>query len=503
MPIGVSTKAGIQISDEQLLQISAVLQGVRFISQTIAGLPRFIFRHLEDGRSREKDTGHDLNRILRYQPNPWQTSFQFVEMMTAHAMLKGFGWAERIYEAGKLVALAPLEPNSLIKWEQLTSGKIRYTYRKNDGSSRTLLQDELFVLPGFSIDGVLGLPLVSQMRETAGLEKAIENYGASFFANSAMPRVVLTTPKAISSKEVRERMRVDWNRTYSGDDQHSTALLEEDTKVNVLSTKNDEAQFNETRKFLITEFSRFLDVTPHRLSDMEKSSYNNMEQMSLETVVYTLTPWVRRWEQCSYRDLLTGDDKAAGRYIEFVLEGLLRGDTAARSQFYKDGIYAGWLTRNEVREKENHNPLEGLDDPLQPQNYLPVDSETGVPQAPAQAVAAQPGGEPRPETERAEAIARAAAERVVRKEIQAINRWKERENGSRTPPDWRKQIEGFYSEHASLVAKAMAISEETAKNYCDVQCAIALKFGAGAIKRIEAWCAEQGVALLVAEALKR
>jgi hypothetical protein len=191
---------------------------------------------------------------------------------------------------------------------------------------------------------------------------------------------------------------------------------------------------------------------------------------------------------------LSEDDKEAGRFIEFTLEGLLRGDTEARSKFYQSGVNTGWLTRNEVREKENLNPLDGLDDPLQPQNMAPVGQ--------AGEISEVPPGLPEQE-DRAQAIAMAAAERVVRKEIQAISRWKERQNGSRSPPNWRKQIEEFYLEHANLVANAMAISEETAKNYCDVQCAVALRFGPDAIKKIEAWCAERAVVFLVSEALKR
>jgi HK97 family phage portal protein len=503
-PIGQMSKAGVQVNEDQLLRISAVLQGIRFPSQTLAALPKFVYRHLEDGRSREKERGHYLNRLIRYQPNPWQTAFQFIEMMTAQMLLKGFGFAQKIFDdAGNIEALIPLKPERLVKVEQRPNYMLRFLYRREDGKPRNILQEEVFFLPGFGVRDFLGLPLEQLMTDTAGLELAIESYGSNFFSNSAMPRVVLSSPKVVSDK-ARDRMAADWNRAFSSEKQHSTAFLEEDTKVQHLSTKNDEAQFIESRKFLIAEFSRYLDVTPHRLSDMEKSSYNNMEQMSLETVIYTLTPLVARWEQCCYRDLLSEEDKEAGRFIEFSLDGLLRGDTSARSQFYKDGIYAGWLKRNEVREKENHNPVEGLDDPLQPQNYVPIDPETGEPRMPAQTPQSPPPQEtqspPSQEETRAQMITVAAAERVTRKEVQAISRWKERKAGS--APDWRKQIEAFYAEHAALVAKAMAINEEIAKKYCDVQCAIALKFGPDAIDKTKAWCEEHAVAFLVTEALK-
>jgi hypothetical protein len=250
----------------------------------------------------------------------------------------------------------------------------------------------------------------------------------------------------------------------------------------VLSTKNDEAQFIESRKFLIAEFSRYLDVTPHRLSDMEKSSYNNMEQMSLETVVYSLTPWVKRWEQCSYRDLLTEDDKAAGRFIEFALDGLLRGDTNARSAFYQSGVNTGWLTRNEVREKENLNPLEGLDKPLQPQNMAPVGEQPS---------------EPPPPAAQARAIAQAAAERVVRREKQAIINWKQRASGDDAA--WRAHVETFYREHSEFVSKAMAMDIERARKWCECQRDTVLRLGPGTI---DTGANDGSIALLVMEALR-
>jgi HK97 family phage portal protein len=486
-PIGAISDSGISVTEDQVLKISAVLQGVRFLSQTVAGLPRFIFRRLEDDRSREKDTSHQLNRILRFQPNPWQTSFQFVETLTAHAMLKRFGVAQKFYneKTGDLEALVPLDPGRMVKFEQLPNGKLRYYYRQDDGSLKPLLQDELFVISGFGMNGISGLPLIEQMKETAGLALATEKYGAYFFANSAMPRVVLTSPKVVSQHS-RDRMRSDWDRSYGGGGKHGTALLEEDTKVDVLSTKNDEAQFIETRKFLIAEFSRHLDVTPHRLSDLEKSSYNNVEQMSLETVVYSLTPWVRRWEQSCYRDLLTEDDKESGRYVEFILEGLLRGDTAARAQFYQSGVNTGWLTRNEVREKENLNPIEGLDDPLQAVNQVPVGEGT------TKGSAGQTNEEP--DDDRAQAIARAAAERVLRREMQAVARWKERKNGN--DPEWRRQVETFYQEHVNFVARSMAMDEKRSKRWCENQQGLVLEFGPDAIR-------ESMIAFLVMEALEK
>ena len=493
-PIGSMSKAGVQVSEDEVLKISAALQGIRFWSQTLAALPKFIYRHLEDGRSRDKDRDHYLNRKLRYQPNPWQTAFQFFEMMTARAMLSGFAMAQKIENGGgEIESLVPLEPTRLVKVEQRANYKLRFLYRGDNGQPRNILQEEMFFLPWFGVKGFLGLPIAHQMRETAGLELAIEAYGAEFFSNFAMPRVVLKSPKAVS-QPARELMAADWNRAYGGDRKHGVALLEEDTNVEQLSTHNDEAQFIESRKFLVAEFARYFDIAPHHLFDMEKSSYNNMEQMSLETVIYGLTPIVERWEQCCYRDLLTEEDKDSGRFIEFSIDGLLRGDTAARSAFYKDGIYSGWCTRNDVREKENMNPLPGLDDPLQPQNYIPVDAETCEPQAPAQ------GAQPSPPAEvPAERIARAAAERVTRKEIQAIARWKERKsNGT----DWEEQVKAFYADHVDLVAKAMALDDEAARHYCDVQCAIALRFGVDAIEKTKAWCEEHAIAFLIREALK-
>ena len=500
-PVGEITQAGVRITRDRLLKISSVLQGVRFPSQTVAGLPRFVFRTLEDGRSKEKEVRHPLNRVLRYQPNAWQTAFQFVESMTSRAMLDGMAIAEKIYDGETVTALIPLEPTRVVAIDQRANGMLRYSYRRADGSTRTLMQEEVFVLCGFG-DGLLrnfcGIPIGDMMRETAGLELAVETYGASFFGNSAMPRVVLQSPNEIK-QATRERMKADWQLSYGGERQHGTALLEAGTDVKVLSTKNDEAQFIETRKSLVGEFSRFTDVTPHRLHDLEKSSYNNVEQMSLESVVYGLTPWVERWEQACYRDLLNEDDKEAGRFVEFVLEGLLRGDTAARAQLYQSGVNTGWLTRNEVREKENLNPIEGLDDPLQPVNMVPVGQQPVVPAPPTNGNGTAPPesedeDEESSEGRRAYAIARAAAERVIRKEIAAVNKCRENSNGGA-----QRQIEAFYHDHAPFVAQALAMDSARAERWCSERLKTVIMGRSGVVPGLES---EDAVEYLAREALQ-
>lgn len=482
-PLGTVSKAGVTINEDQALKISAVLQGTRFICQTVAMLPRFVFRHLEDGVSREKVPKHPINKLLRFQPNPWQTSFQFVESMTARAMLRGIGLAHKIIDnnTGDISALIPLEPKKLVDIEQQGNGKLRYIFRQNDGSRRTLSQDEIFAVPGFGVNGVKGLSLVEQMRETAGLAVAAEAYGSHYFSNSAMPRVVLTTPN-ITTPDTRQRMKEDWNQAYGNERQHGTALLEDGTKIDILSQDNEKSQFIETRKFLIAEFSRHLDVTPHRLSDLEKSSYNNVEQMSLETVVYSLHPWVRRWEQSAYRDLLTEEDKESQHFIEWILEGLLRGDTEARAEFYSKGVNTGWLTRNEVREKENLNPIEGLDKPLQPMNQVPIGEdgepetpEPPTPPAPQPAPAEPTNGQPE---ERALALAVAGAERIIRAEQKAMEKWAERKDGKNNNA-WRQQVESFYRKHIDFVAKALALDDDRARAWCSSRCQSVLMLGPG------------------------
>jgi hypothetical protein len=276
----------------------------------------------------------------------------------------------------------------------------------------------------------------------------------------------LESDKTVSSS-ARQRIKEDWQAAYGNEMQHSTALLEEGVKARELSFDNEKSQFVEARRFIIAEFSRFLDVTPHRLSDMEKSSYNNVEQMSLETVVYTIAPWVKRWEQSIYRDLLDEEEKEAGYFAEFILEGLLRGDTAARGEFYSKMVNYGIFTRNEVREKENLNPLEGLDDPLQPVNTVPVGQQPEPPQTPPQNGNGDAG------EDRATALALAAAERVVRREQMAMKKWAERKTGG----EWEEQARTFYREHIEYVAKALAMGEDRARAWCSSRCQSALKLG--------------------------
>lgn len=385
-PVGSMAKSGEVVTQDSLLRIAAVIQGVRFVCQTIGMLPRFVYKRRENRRGRDKDFDHNLNHLLRFKPNAWQTAMQFTEQITAFAMLRGIGLAEVKLIGGEL-ALWPVQPDVIAKIEQIReTGRLRFHLRNSDGTTRPLGQDDVFWVSGFGVGGVKGLELVDRMRDTAGLALATETYGSTFFSNSAMPRVVLTAPNYMD-QETRDRMKHDWRNSYSRAGQHGTALLEGGTTINTLSTSNDEAQFIDTKKFIIGEFSRYLDVSPHRLSDLERASFNNIEEMSLETVIYTLTPWVTRWEQSIYRDLLTPQEQREQRtFVEFALNGLLRGDAKARSEFYASAIQHGHLTRNEVREFENLNPIDGLDEPLQP-----VNMETAA-QAEARAAQVQSGG---------------------------------------------------------------------------------------------------------------
>ena len=210
-------------------------------------------------------------------------------------------------------------------------------------------------------------------KNAIGLAIATEEYGARFFANGATPGGILEYPGVIKDPD---RVRESWNKGFGGSQNAGkVAILEQGMKYTPISIAPEQAQFLETRKFQINEIARIFRVPPHMVGDLEKSSFSNIEQQSLEFVKYTLDPWVVRWEQSIQRTLLTAEEK--NRYfVKFNLEGLLRGDYQSRMNGYATARQNGWMSCNDIRELENLDriPAEaGGDQILVNGNMLPLE----------------------------------------------------------------------------------------------------------------------------------
>lgn len=353
--MGGST-AGKNVTERSAMQMTAVYACVRILSEAIAGLPLHLYHSKADG-GKEKAVGHPLYFLLHDEPNAEMTSFVFRETLMTHLLLWGNAYAQVIRNGkGEVIALYPLMPNRM-QVNRNEKGQLYYQYNTSsddaptmEGSTVVLMPEDVLHIPGLGFDGLVGYSPIAMAKNAIGLAIATEEYGAKFFANGAAPSGVLEHPGTLKNPD---KVRESWNATFGGShNANKVAVLEEGMKYTPISISPEQAQFLETRKFQINEIARIFRVPPHMVGDLEKSSFSNIEQQSLEFVKYTLEPWVIRWEQSLQRTLLSSEDKKE-YFFKFNLEGLLRGDYASRMSGYATARQNGWMSANDIRELEN------------------------------------------------------------------------------------------------------------------------------------------------------
>ena len=375
--LGNST-AGKAVTERSAMQMTAVYSCVRILAEAIAGLPLHLYCYKEDG-GKEKALGHPLYLLLHDEPNPEMSSFVFRETLMTHLLLWGNAYAQIIRNGkGEVVALYPLMPNRMTV-DRDSSGQLFYSYQMSNSDAPTmpggtviLKPSDVLHVPGLGFDGLVGYSPIAIEKNAIGLAIATEEYGAKFFANGATPGGLLEYPGTVKDPD---RVRESWNKGFSGSQNAGkVAILEEGMKYTPISIAPEQAQFLETRKFQINEIARIFRIPPHMIGDLEKSSFSNIEQQSLEFVKYTLDPWVVRWEQSLSRALFTPEEKSR-YFFKFNVEGLLRGDYQSRMNGYATARQNGWMSANDIRELENLDRIpaeEGGDLYLINGNMLPL-----------------------------------------------------------------------------------------------------------------------------------
>jgi HK97 family phage portal protein len=375
--LGGST-SGKAVTERSAMQMTAVYSCVRILAEAIAGLPLHLYTYKEDG-GKEKAIGHPLYLLLHDEPNPEMSSFVFRETLMTHLLLWGNAYAQIIRNGkNEIVALYPLMPNRMTV-DRDSSGQLFYSYQMNNSDAPTmkagtviLKPSDVLHIPGLGFDGLVGYSPIAMAKNAIGLAIATEEYGAKFFANGATPGGLLEYPGTVKDPD---RVRESWNKGFSGSQNAGkVAILEEGMKYTPISIAPEQAQFLETRKFQINEIARIFRVPPHMVGDLEKSSFSNIEQQSLEFVKYTLDPWVVRWEQSLSRALFTPEEKKQ-YFFKFNVEGLLRGDYQSRMNGYATARQNGWMSANDIRELENLDRIpaeEGGDLYLINGNMLPL-----------------------------------------------------------------------------------------------------------------------------------
>lgn len=355
------TTSGKPVNERTAMQTTAVYACVRILAEAIASLPLHVYEYQDDG-GKKLVHDHPLYCLLHDEPNPEMTSFVFRETLMSHLLIWGNAYAQIIRDgAGRVLGLYPLLPDKM-DVQRDDKGNIYYVYSRNSdenpmfkeyGNIKLKAEDVLHI-PGLGFDGLIGYSPIAMAKNAVGMTLACEEYGASFFANGANPGGVLEHPGVLKDPS---KVRESWNSVYRGvSNAHKIAVLEEGMKYRQIGIPPEEAQFLETRKFQINEIARLYRIPPHMVGDLDKSSFSNIEQQSLEFVKYTLDPWVIRWEQSLQRSLLLPSEK--GKYfIKLNVDGLLRGDYQSRMNGYAVGRQNGWFSANDIREMENMNPI--------------------------------------------------------------------------------------------------------------------------------------------------
>ena len=356
---GKST-AGKCVNEFTAMQTTAVYACVRILAESIAGLPLHVYEYRGNGK--ERVPGHPLYFLLHDSPNHEMTSFIFRETAMIHLLLWGNFFGQIIRDGMKrVIGLYPLLPNRM-SVDRDEHGEIVYTYTPMSdsnpnlkrGQSIKLRREDILHIPGLGFNGLVGYSPIAMARNAIGMTLACEEYGSAFFVNGARPSGILKHPGVLKDPS---KLRESWQAVYGGTaNTGKVVVLEEGLDFQQISIPPEEAQFLETRKFQIDEIARLYRVPPHMIGDLERATFSNVEQQSLEYVKYTLNPWVVRWEQSLQKALLLPSEQKR-YFIKFNVDGLLRGDYQSRMQGYSIGRQNGWLSANDIREMENMNPI--------------------------------------------------------------------------------------------------------------------------------------------------
>jgi HK97 family phage portal protein len=378
---GHGSDAGVVVTESIALQSAGVWSAVRVISETVASLPLILYEHGPNG-ARKRASHHPLYEILLHQPCGEISALVWTETLMHHVLLYGNAFAEIERDsAGNVLELKILRPDWMTVVRNPFSEMLNYEYMQPQVGRRVLQSRDVFHIKGLGFDGMLGYSVIKMARESIGLTMASERFGAKFFGAGARPSGALTHPGRLSD-DARGRLRQDFERLHQGvNNAHRVAVLEEGMTWSALGIPPEDAQFLQTRQFQLAEIARWFNIPLSKLRDSSSQSYSTMEMENMVFLTETLRPWLIRIEQEVRAKLLNTYEQSC-YYAEHQIEDLLRADQSARYAAYAVGRNWGWLSVNEIRAKENLEPIEGGDVYMQPLNMQPINAPTG-PSAPS------------------------------------------------------------------------------------------------------------------------
>lgn len=437
-PVG-SNVGGMRVTPDSAMRLTTVYACVRNLSEDFAKLPFRMYKPKAKG-GREFITDHWLYKLFTRRPNKWQTPFEWREMLEGHLAMRGNAYCQIVANGqGEITDLIPLHPDR-VTLVLLSGMDYQYKVADRSGTVTVFPRDAIWHIRGLSADGYTGMSPIEINREAIAVGISAQSYAGRFFENDARPPGWIEFPGKFADQAARKTFRESVQSAQSGSNRGKTMVLDNGMKYHDIGLTNKDSQFLESRQFTKADIAAMFRMPPHKIGDLSKATFSNIEQQSIEYGTDTISPWAERWESSIEYQLL-GDDSDIE--VEFDLRILMRGDSAARAAYYNSGINTGWLVRNEARDAEGLDPIDGLDEPLRPLNMV---EEGAEPQETAAAPAPSPAPEPEaPEEDdksaRLNAMVQSNASRIAR----------------------RVSKEGVGGENcAALIAEALAVPEASA-----------------------------------------
>lgn len=350
--------SGKSVDETTALQISAVFACCKILAESVACLPLHVYKR--EGDSKTLATEHPLYYLLHDAPNDEMTAYSFKETTMLNLLTNGNAYAHIRFNNRIISGLYPLKANRMMV-KRDDNNKLTYTYRPSTGENEymktpteiTFRRHEILHIPALGFDGIIGYSPIAMARNAIGVAMACEEYGAKFFENGARPSGILKVPHVLKDPK---KLSESWRAAYGGENSGKTAVLEEGVEYQQLSVNQNDAQFLETRKFQIAEIARIFRVPLHMINELDRATFSNITQQSLEFITYTLTPWLVRLEQGFNKALFNNYER--GKYfVKFNVDGFLRGDYETRMRGYQTALQSGILSVNEVRELEDLNSI--------------------------------------------------------------------------------------------------------------------------------------------------
>jgi HK97 family phage portal protein len=379
---GVASWAGESVTISTALNHSVVWACNRIISEPVGFLPLNLYQR--KNKEKQLATAHPMFSAFHDQPNPEMTAARFRETGTSQCVLGGNAYAkiERRSGTGTAMELYLLDPCQ-VRIDREKTGAKRLVYVVKDGSTETSYTvkpdkpHDILHVPGISGNGICGYSVISMARQSLGTAIATEHNVGNFYRNGGRVPYILQMAQKFKSDADFDRFRANWEKVYS--QSHRAPILENGTTYKQIGLSHSDAQLLETRQFSIPEICRWFSVSPHMVGDLSQATFSNIEQLALDFVKFTLAAWLNRWEQELHRCVLTTEERAAGYYFKFNINGLLRGDFVSRMSGYSTMLQNGIANINEVRDLEDWNPFDGGDG-----HHIQLNMQT------------LPGGEPLP-----------------------------------------------------------------------------------------------------------